>query len=300
MRGVNGKRRANCPPPIRNRIPTPLKGQAQLVLTRPIRKPLRRTPKRRNMKKLLLLFTLVALLCLSACSLGIKESATDISNTDVPAVPSQDWMHTESSKEYVTEFMAACGSIQGENLLFGYEFSEDYCFNVTPSIVSAATDVKIFKFSNSCTSLAWIDGEVYEICPSFGGFGFFNAMPWDYDKDGTTDLLVASSWGSGIHRSEISVFNVKTKESTVLCSSLDMKDSQFSNDWFVAAQAPSSENRNQETLSDEFLVCSANIEHGENLIDINYTAESCVGSIKLENGNPTFIPAEWTQNNNRK
>ena len=81
--------------------------------------------------------------------------------------------------------------------------------------------IKIFKFSNSYVSLALIDGEVYEICTSFGGYGFFNAVPWDYDEDGTMDLLIASSWGSGMHRSEISVFNVKTKQSTIICTSIE-------------------------------------------------------------------------------
>ena len=50
-----------------------------------------------------------------------------------------------------------------------------------------------------------VDNEVYPLCESFGGFGFVNAIPCDFDNDGNKDLFVASSWGSGLHRSVISV-----------------------------------------------------------------------------------------------
>ena len=48
-----------------------------------------------------------------------------------------------------------------------------------------------------------------------------DAIPWDFDQDGLTDLLVLSSWGSGLHRDEVSVFNRRTKESKVIAEVFD-------------------------------------------------------------------------------
>ena len=136
-----------------------------------------------------------------------KESVTDYT------------MSTVCNKDSVDEFMSILGEVEGDGLLSGFVLDEKNCYNVTPLSVANETDIKIFKFSDSCASFALIDGGVYEICTSFGGFGFVNAVPWDYDEDGNLDLLIASSWGSGMYRSEISVFNTKTKESTILFES---------------------------------------------------------------------------------
>ena len=81
--------------------------------------------------------------------------------------------------------------------------------------------MKIFKFVDTCDTFVLIGEEIYTACLSFGGFGFINALPCDYDRDGCVDLLIASSWGSGIHRSEISVFNSVKKESTIIHSTLN-------------------------------------------------------------------------------
>lgn len=244
------------------------------------------------MRKLTAVFLVVLFLCmlLSSCSTTANESEANGSESETSQIDTQEWMHTECSKDYVKEFMSILGTVKGDGLLSGYDLDEEHCFNVTPSAVSESTDIKIFKFSDSCVSFALIDGEVFEICPSFGGYGFFNAVPWDYDEDGTTDLLIASSWGSGMHRSEISVFNAKTKQSTVICTSLEAGNRNTDHDWFVATQSPSSYTGDPKEVPIFYVVYSAEMKSGDSLVDLSYLAKSCVGSIDIEDGTPVFHP----------
>ena len=137
------------------------------------------------MRKLTAVFLVVLFLCmfLSSCS-TTNESEANGSDSETSQISTQEWMHTECSKDYVKEFMSILETVKGDGLLSGYDLDEEHCYNVTPSAVSESTYIKIFKFSDSCASFALIDGEVFEICSSFGGYGFFNAVPWDYDEDG--------------------------------------------------------------------------------------------------------------------
>ena len=110
------------------------------------------------------------------------------------------------------------------------------------------------------------------------------------DKDDKTEkgLLIASSWGSGMHRSEISVFNVKTKQSTVICTSMELENTDSDNDWFVVTQSPSSYTGIPEEMPIYYAVYSAEVKIGDSLVDLSYLAKSCVGWIDLENGTPVF------------
>ena len=238
------------------------------------------------MRKITTVFLIIFFFCalLSSC-------ASMANDTESSQSIAQEWMHTACSKEGVKAFMAILGTIKGEGLLSGNHFDEEHCYNVTPSTVSANTDIRIFKFSDTCLSLALIDGEVYQLCNFFGGHGFFNAVPWDYDADGTMDLLVASSWGSGFHRSEISVFNVKTKQSTVICSSILMENADV--DWFVEIVSPSSDKYYENSEADPFSYCvySAEVECGDRA-ELSYLPNAYVGSIDLEDGAPVFHPCE--------
>ena len=164
------------------------------------------------MKRLMLVWVMI--LCLMPLG-GWAEVSGDDAVIEVPY-----------SKDGVEEFMPAFALTHPNGIGWGYHTEEAYCYNVTPISVAEETDIRVFKFSDSGASYAYVDGAVYDLCESFGGFGFLNAVPWDYDRDGQTDLLTASSWGSGIHRTEISVFNRAKKTSEVIYSTLYEADSQ--------------------------------------------------------------------------
>ena len=129
------------------------------------------------MKRLFcLILTGIVLISLTAC-----QTNTDNSNNSENNV---NYVTTSCTKDFVDEFMSIIGDVELGGLSIGMTLDKEHCFNVTPLSVASQTDIKIFKFSDSCVSLALIDGKVYSICDSFGGFGFVNAVPWDYDEDG--------------------------------------------------------------------------------------------------------------------
>ncbi len=188
------------------------------------------------------------------------------------------WLELPCSKDHVDEFLSAFEKIKKVSYPANEDgYTYEKCFNVTPRTVYEQTGVRIFKFSDSFESFALIDDEVYEICNSLGGLGFIGAVPWDYDKDGTTDLVVGGSWGSGMHRSEISVFNVKTKESLHVVSSIDYVSSGLMDEWIPIA----------ELMPDSIIVDAVVLNFGEDLGGAYKTVER-VGEITLEDGKPVF------------
>lgn len=234
------------------------------------------------MKRLFyLLLTGIVLISLTGCQTNTDNSDKNENNVD--------YMTTSCIKDYVDEFMSIIGEVELGGLSTGMTLDKKHCYNVTPLSVAEQTDIKIFKFSDSCVSLALIDGEVYSICESFGGYGFVNAVPWDYDEDGNLDLLVASSWGSGLHRSIISVFNTTTKESIAVYDTSDTDNP--SADLFVAAVSPSFSSKELQDLPIYYQVYSANIKvNDNNLADLSYTTTGVIGSVVDENGAPVFKP----------
>lgn len=226
-----------------------------------------------------LLLTGIVLISLTACQTNTDRSDKNENNVD--------YMTTSCTKDSVDEFMSIIGKVELSGLSTGMKLDEEHCYNVTPISVATQTDIKIFKFSDSCVSLALIDGEVYSICESFGGFGFVNAVPWDYDEDGNLDLLVASSWGSGLHRSIISIFNTITKESIVVYDTSNTDNPSV--DLFVAAASPAFSSKDPQDLPIYYLVYTANIEiNDNNFADLSYTATGVIGSVVVENGAPVF------------
>ena len=230
------------------------------------------------MKKAFCVLSVIILLC-SLCS--CKDNIV------------YDTMKTNISKDRVTEFMEVLGTeIELDGLSSGFVLDKEHCYNVTPQQVAAETDMLIFKFSDSCASFVMLDNKIYPLCEWFGGYGFVNAVPCDFDNDGNKDLLVASSWGSGMHRSIISVFNSVSKKSIIL---YDTSTTDTPNvDLFVSAATLSLSSKEIEDLPVYYCVYSAKITVNDmeqyNLADLSYVATGMVGSIESENGKPVFKP----------
>jgi len=221
---------------------------------------------------------------LSACNVGSNHSNQE-------TVLATDYTTTSCSKDYVDEFMSIICEAELGGLSAGFKLDAEHCYNVTPLSVAVQTDIKIFKFSDSCVSLALIDGKAYSICESFGGFGFVNAVPWDYDDDGNLDLLVASSWGSGLHRSIISIFDTSTKESNIVYDTSTTNNPSV--DLVVAAVTPSLSSKDPNDLPVYYQVYIAQIEvNDNNLADLSYCPMSLIGSVVVENEIPVFKTME--------
>lgn len=235
------------------------------------------------MKKILCIFCVLTMLfCFCSC----KDDNAHQENE-------YETMKTSITKDSVKEFMELLGGeIELGGLSSGFVLDEEHCYNVTPQQVASETDMKIFKFSDSCASFVMFNNEIYPLCEWFGGYGFVNAVPCDFDNDGNKDLLVASSWGSGMHRSIISIFNSVSKETTILYDTSNTEIPQT--DLFVAAVTPSYSSKEIEDLPIYYQVYSAEINVNDmeeyNLADLSYVATDLVGFIEIENGKPIFKP----------
>lgn len=219
------------------------------------------------------------------CALTMLFLLCSCKNDNTHKANEYDAMRTTATKDSVKDFMTLLEAVEPSGLISGYNIDEENCYNVTPPAVAAETDMKIFKFSNSCASFVMVDNEIYPICESLGGYGFVNAIPCDFDNDGNKDLFVASSWGSGIHRSIISVFNSVTKESTTLYGTPDVD--------LIVAQSTANifiDNPEvEEKLYYSVLSVKINVENN-NFANLSYVVNGIEGHIEVKQGAPTFIP----------
>lgn len=233
------------------------------------------------MKKL---FTVVLVILILSSLCGCRQNAPEEKET-----VSYETMKTAYSKEGIEEFLALLKEWEPGNLTSGYSHDETHCYNVTPIQVAVETSMRIFKFSDSCESFVMLDNEIYPLCASFGGYGFVNAVPCDFDEDGNKDLLVASSWGSGMHRSVISLFHSDSKTSTILYDTSTTDTPGV--DLIVNATTPSFSSKEMEDLPIYYEVYTARIETtSDNMADLSYLVTGVAGSIKVLEDVPTFVP----------
>jgi len=163
------------------------------------------------------------------------------------------------------------------------QFLKEKCYNVTPQEVSEATDAKIFKFFDNSASFVLIDNEIYEICICLGGYGFINAVPCDFDGDGSLELLVASSWGSGLHRSEISVFDLTDKSFEIYYSTQDLSSAGN----YIELVVQSKENNDGAVTYELYSVDYESALVGDNFT-LAYKIIELHGIIENVDGVPTF------------
>lgn len=232
------------------------------------------------MKRILCIFCILMML-LGLCS--CKDDSSHKANE-------YESMKTSATKDSVKEFVSLLENIEPSGLISGYKFDEKTCYNVTPPEVAAETKMKIFKFSDSCASFVMMDNEIYPLCEYFGGYGFVNAIPCDFDNDGNKDLFVASSWGSGLHRSIISVFNSVSKESTIL---YDTSTTVTQNTDLIVARSTANIFTDVPEIDEKlyYSVLSVKIHiENNNFANLAYVATGVEGHIECENNTPQFIP----------
>lgn len=230
------------------------------------------------MYKKFLSILFVSLMLFSSCSSKTADTSSDQKSS----------MAGNCSKASVAEFMQVFGTHELGGLLSGLVLDEKHCYNVTPEQIEEMTSAQIFKFSDSCATFLYLDGQVYPFGDWFGGFGFVNAVPCDFDEDGNWDILYTYSWGSGLHRSLIAVFNTQTKQSTVLHDSLETNTPRV--DYYIGTQSPSTDIPGEITPT-YYAIYTAEIEVLEdNFANLAYTLTGTAGSIKSENGIPVFYP----------
>ncbi len=125
-----------------------------------------------------------------------------------------------ADQEHVDDFINALKDNNVYNLLDG-TVSNDYItfsdgsaslYNITPAAIRTATpDLELFFSENGMILLRHKNEIISLEYPRY-----YRMFLWDYDEDGTDDLVMLSISGSGILRHHVSVLNLRTKISYFL------------------------------------------------------------------------------------
>lgn len=80
-------------------------------------------------------------------------------------------------------------------------------YDITPKSVKEEIGCQLFKVNYTCETYVVYNSKIYSIGRGFGGYGLVSIETCDFDDNGKKDLLYTFSSGSGIHSSQIGVFN---------------------------------------------------------------------------------------------
>jgi hypothetical protein len=116
--------------------------------------------------------------------------------------------------QYRAEHGLSTSPPDDEGMREEYERSTAFT-DITPPSVREETGCAVFKNRNFEAFFA-CNGRIRPAGISFGGFGAVDMAACDFDGDGRKEILFAYSWGSGLHRSHLAVFNPATMEETQL------------------------------------------------------------------------------------
>lgn len=149
--------------------------------------------------------------------------------------------------------------------------------DVTPEEVLAKTGCRIFKDSESCRAYL-LDGESFCELGSMGmgGYGFTSAVPWDcFGINEVPDLLFTYSWGSGMHRSVLTLFDRTSREEQDLYVYYprDYDSSVFGSDLLVELVT-------DESGASSYTVYTADVMvKGDNYADLLFTKRAKAGVV---------------------
>ncbi len=173
-------------------------------------------------------------------------------------------------------------------------------WHITPAGLYEATGVRVFKNTSGSESYFLLDGCLYEIL-SFGGFGIHNAVVCDYDLNGVNDVLFTTSFGSGIHRCAVSVFNTETRKTHGIPFHIGTQDTPASAEGESLSDASLLTDliqnlpdfcvvRLETGAAPQFVVCSADMRPGEHgYADARWTNLVWYAQLVLTEGNvPTM------------
>jgi hypothetical protein len=137
----------------------------------------------------------------------------------IPADKIKKNYSVEDFESIYKEYLTQSGKIKTSLTLKSYD--------ITPADVKKELNCQIFKVNNNYDSYLIYKGELFEIGIGFGGFGVTSIKTCDFDANGQKDLVYTFSWGSGLHRSQIAIFDLSKKKETHLDFVQLMEDIQL-------------------------------------------------------------------------
>lgn len=201
---------------------------------------------------------------------AFKKSMTATTPDQEPDI---ETINVRGSKDGVETFLTLLEQEAGESSTMTGEVLYDSWYNVTPEEVFEKTGGQIFKSSETCASFFLYEGGLYRLEEWFGGLGIVDIKVCDLDQDGEYELLYTYSWGSGLHRSHVGHFDLKTKKQT------ELGFVHLNEDMMLA-----------ENPDGSFSLYEARIEWGEvALIDFDLIARRHLGDVIYKDGELSMI-----------
>lgn len=150
---------------------------------------------------------------------------------------------------------------------------------ITPEPVYEETGVQLFKDSKTCDTYLLLRREYYPLGIGFGGFGVVDVAVSDFDENGEKELLYTYSFGSGIHRALIGLFDLARREEITLYNGA--KEEGFV---FRAGEDLMLEKCSEQ----EFEVYTAKITlDGADFASLTLEKDRLVGKVSQRSGKPT-------------
>lgn len=138
-----------------------------------------------------------------------KASTTQINDIKAYKIPLWQRKRTYS----VTDFNKLFKEFQDYNKIKSENYS---AYDITPEDVKKELGCQIFKVNYTCDTFVIYKSKLFPIGRGFGGFGTVSINTCDFDNDGQKDLIYTYSWGSGLHRSQIGIYDLSKGKEEIL------------------------------------------------------------------------------------
>ena len=164
---------------------------------------------------------------------------------------------------------------------------------VTPPEVLAETGCHIFKDPDSCESYLADGQRLCELGSGFGGYGLTSAVPWDYDGNGTVDLLYTYSWGSGMHRSILALYDRTKRERQELYTYYPWDWEAYGSDLVVKHETDSAGNNSYPVFTVDVSLWAYG--RGYDFTDLYFTEKAEAGVVQAVRNltKPEIQPLFW-------
>ena len=241
------------------------------------------------------MLTLCLVLGLAACAKPATQdpttpttvpTTTPTTAPTTPPAPTSSQKYTRldtTSKEGVPAFFKLLSEQIPDAVTGLNATAEEDCYNITPPGADAKKDFQVFMSVRTAYVYIVQDGAIVGTIR-----GVLNLLLVDMDKDGKKDLLFTTTWGSGIERDLVCVYNANTQK----VSGLHMSERGYKRDmlWVAASGADVYFEGKTEADNDiQYPVLSVEAVYENGKLS-GYVVTGIVGNVVYQDGKAQFGP----------